>query len=94
MPEFGGVPASPLRTTGTGTGTGAAGAGQTPLSPLPAGLASPSRRINAVKQNVYVSPMRSDKAAASHMTPRTKSLFAFVGKVLWVTWLILARSFG
>ena len=50
------------------------------LSPLPAGLQSP-RKVSAVKQNVYVSPMRSDKATASHqMTPRTKSLFAFVGE--------------
>ena len=54
-----------------------------PRSPLPAGLQSPRKILGGAhaKQSVYVSPMRSDKAAASHMmTPRSKSLFAFVGE--------------
>jgi hypothetical protein len=36
--------------------------------------------MNSVKPNFYVSPMRGDKAAAANMTPRSKSLFAFVGE--------------
>lgn len=46
---------------------------QMPMSPLPVGMQSPLRKMNVVKQNVFVSPMRSDKAAASHMTPRSKA---------------------
>ena len=56
-----------------------------PRSPLPAGLQSPRKILGGAhaKQSVYVSPMRSDKAAASHMmTPRSKSLFAFVGETM------------
>ena len=33
-----------------------------------------------MKQNVYVSPMRVERSSASLMTPRSKSLFAFVGE--------------
>ena len=65
-----------------------------PRSPLPAGLQSPRKILGGAhaKQSVYVSPMRSDKAAASHMmTPRSKSLFAFVGET---THLGSARAAG
>jgi retinoblastoma-like protein 1 len=54
-----------------------------PMSPLPAGLQSPRRMLGGIKQNVYVSPMRSDKALASlagTFTPRSKSLYAFLGE--------------
>lgn len=54
-----------------------------PMSPLPAGLQSPRVMLGGIRQNVYVSPMRSDKALASlagTFTPRSKSLYAFLGE--------------
>ena len=50
-----------------------------------AGLRSPRRALpgnSSAPRSVYVSPMRSSAAAAQqqHMTPRSKSLFAFVGE--------------
>ena len=50
-----------------------------------AGLRSPRRALpgnSSAPRSVYVSPMRSSAAAAAaqHMTPRSKSLFAFVGE--------------
>ena len=54
-----------------------------PMSPLPAGLQSPRRMLGGIRPNVYVSPMRSDKALASlagTFTPRSKSLYAFLGE--------------
>ena len=54
-----------------------------PMSPLPAGLQSPRVMLGGIRQNVYVSPMRSEKALASlagTFTPRSKSLYAFLGE--------------
>lgn len=55
-------------------------------APGPTGLRSPRRALpgnSSTPRSVYVSPMRGTTAAAAqmaHMTPRSKSLFAFVGE--------------
>ena len=54
--------------------------GDTPRSPL--STAYSPHRVNSGKQNVYVSPMRANKAVTSltQCTPRSKSLFALMGE--------------
>ena len=58
------------------------GVGTEDPTALPVGLRSPRKILGATKASVYVSPMRGDKASASRaaLTPRSKSLFAFVGE--------------
>ena len=72
--------------TSSGGGGSNQGARDTSTSAINhAGLRSPRRALpgnSSAPRSVYVSPMRSSAAAAQqqHMTPRSKSLFAFVGE--------------
>ena len=74
--------------SGSGGGNGATtggGNGAVVSAINHAGLRSPRRALpgnSSAPRSVYVSPMRSSAAAAAqqHMTPRSKSLFAFVGE--------------
>ena len=68
--------ASPMRSTGGDGGVSSGQAQAPPMSPSPA-LYAP-RRVSSA--SVYVSPMRPEHSAATQMTPRSKSLFAFVGE--------------
>lgn len=78
--------ASPLQFAGPGGTNAGTQLGGT--SPEPPGLRSPRRAVTSgnntsTPRSVYVSPMRATASAAtalSLMTPRSKSLFAFVGE--------------